>query len=366
MMVKSLVIPDGRMGGRGDSAGLERLSSHAQDEIYRCPVSTPTLTRRPSVKSSIKSQPFISFTSLNHSLKVPNNFSSKHPVYRSKKPLAKPQRKNFDCYFVNTIEKTVHIDAQTQSTWLSSLCSQPVDEIFGKYKRKSEASRSRPPTTGRSTTPGEKALFTAWSSNASNRGSPTALTRCSMQGRSAPSRASRMSSVDHGVDYDIDRTFVRSSAGFALMPVTPTNLDGDETPPSPSTPLFHGVFKNSNNTSSVYSSNADATAYEPYQRDKRFPDIKPRKSTFSPTRKRIPPSESGQDQYTGVHTASMAASRELQESPMQIVSINRMMRDAKQMEDNEQGNLPPLPNGVSYRLPKRSLTMSLPELHGKG
>ncbi|XP_052243444.1 uncharacterized protein LOC127853202 isoform X2 [Dreissena polymorpha] len=370
---------------------MDRLSPHVGgivgEEVYRCPVSTPTVTRRPSIKGQCH-QPFIAFSSMNRSLRIPNELlSSKQFNFRSAKsrrPQTKPQRKNFDYYFVKESDKPVYIDAQMQSTWLNSLCSQPVNEIFGKYKRKSESFRNRPPARSTNSTPGEKALYTGWSCNVSSYGSPSVLSKSTASGSGyvALSRTSYSSSLDpnlrvYGYESDPDRIAV--NPGFALFPTPPTTsntYDDDDIPSSRGSPLFQKVFKNNANpnSASMFNTNMDLNVYEPYQRDKRFPEIRQRKSTLSPSRKRISVADGKDEIPPGIHLAS-AAMHDLQESPMQIVSIgqrsDRSIRSEKsdvmekQISDNAKqsfsnGNL------CAYRLPKNPLTMSLPELHGKG
>ena len=340
------------------------------EDPYRCPVSTPTVNRRASLKSRNFQPPFITYTSLNRSLQIPNNISapknsSKYKFMKANRPVAKAQKKNFDCYFVRKVDKSVHIDAQTHSTWLSSLCAQPVNEIFTKYKRKSEANKGSQVARNNNSTPGEKALMTAWSSNTSNRGTHSVASKYSKSVHtSTASRSSRTSLIDpnlrvYGYEPEMER--MPTNVSFALMPSTPTSCyDADDTTVSSSraSPLFQKVFKNN-----IYQSSVDQTAntnvYTQYQRDKRFPEIRPRKSTSSPTRKRI---VSDSKESPSVSTSYNKKHYELEESPMQIVCFGQTPR-----ENSEQPTVPKATAAKEcpYRLPK-ALSSSLPELQGAG
>ncbi|KAL4233483.1 hypothetical protein ACF0H5_008164 [Mactra antiquata] len=341
------------------------------EDPYRCPVSTPTVSRQHSSTNFRHTQgPFIAFTSLNRSLQIPNHISTpKHSKYRNVKtrPVAKPQKKNFDCYFVKNVDKNIHIDAQTHgSTWLNTLCAQPVDEIFGKYKRKSEVNYlSRQTPRSKNSTPGEKALMSAWSSNASNRGTPSVMSKSN---KSIPLTASRKSSKSvfvepnvRAVGFDPDPDRFVNNIGFALVPVpSPTGYDTDDATftmtSSRDSPVFQRVFRN-NYTNQPNDAVINNTYYEPYQRDKRFPEIRRRKSALSPTRRRIP-----QEAKEAVSTSvTNLVKQDLEESPIHIVTIGQAFRNSPEPIKSTL----PVSRQCSYRLPK-SLSMSLPELHGAG
>lgn len=355
--------------------GYARLSPAFIEPIfedpYRCPVSTPTISRQHSTAHLRNTPgPYIAFTSMNRSLQIPNSITApKQSKYRTGKtrPIAKPQKKNFDCYFVSKINKNAHIDAQTHgTTWLSSLCAQPVDEIFGKYKRKSEVNNLvRQPCRSRNSTPGEKALITAWSSNASNRGTASVMSRSTKSGYIANSRKqSRNSYVEPNlrmVGFDSDPDKFVNNVGFALVPVSsPTNYDMDDVTMTSSrdSPVFQKVFRNPNQHTNVPEAYGVVnTYYEQYQRDKRFPEIRNRKSTLSPSRKRIPPE--AKEQVTTSLTYPLK--QELEESPMHIVTIGQALGNGQEPVKTSV----PVPRSCGYRLPK-ALSMSLPELQGTG
>lgn len=361
-----------------DYDSFSRLSPHGVDfnseDPYRCPVSTPTVNGRHNhVKSQPHQPPFIAFTSMNHSLQIPKNisspkYSSKYRNSKSGRATTKPQKKNFDCYFVKQVDKTVHIDAQTRSTWLSSLCAQPVEEIFHKYKRKSERTNmTRQISRSGNSTPGEKALLSAWSSNASNRGAPSVVSRYSksIHNTTTP-RSSRTSFAEqnlrvHGHDSETER--MPKNISFALRPVTPaTSFDVDDTTVSSSgSPMFHKVFRNNLNQNSADSYgivDSNVTVHAQHQSDKRFPELRPRKSTFSPTRKRV---ISDSRDTNSLSLTYPAKPYDLCESPMHIVSIGQGNREIPQSPKATTAQIT-----CSYRLPKRALSMSLPELQGTG
>jgi hypothetical protein len=279
--------------------------------------------------------------------------------------MAKAQKKNFDCYFVRKIDKTLHIDAQTHSTWLSSLCAQPVDEIFTKYKRKSEANNgTQHVTRSNNSTPGEKALLSAWSSNASNRGTHSVASKHTKSVyTSTASRNSRTSFTDpnlriYGYEPEMER--IPTNVSFALMPSTPTSSsDADDiTVSSRGSPLFQKVFKNNMLHNSV-DHVGNTNLYTQYQRDKRFPEIRPRKSTSSPTRKRI---VSDSKELTGMSLNYNKKHYDLEESPMQIVCFGQTPRENLEQPTSSKATIS---KECPYRLPKE-LSTSLPELQGAG
>lgn len=337
-MLKTDDIPD-ELSPRYHSNSYEpftvRNTYQYQDEPYRCPVSTPTATRRPSIQPRNQNLPYPPSTNFSRTILIPKHISSmKQADNRSSldwRP-AKPQKKNFDFYFTSKGDKSVTIDAQTQSTWLSALCSQPVDEILGKYKRKTETMYLRTHTSKNpNTTPGERALISAWSTFTSNRIS-SVMSRSSRSVNLTTERSSHGSGVDlnlrvHGFDSDPDRIMMHTS--FALIPMPAINKDIDENSLSSGSPLSHKVFSKNNEESVKYIGGEygfkNSSTYEPYQRDKRFPDIRQRKTTLSPTRKRI---YSEQKEIL----STTCVKQDLHESPMQIISIGQ---DAENKQDYE-------------------------------
>ena len=340
-------------------------------EPYRCPVSTPAGTRRNSRKSN--PNPYVAYTNLNRSMQIPTSSSlSKQSNTRylyKRRPVANAQTKNFDCYYVNKIKKEAYIDSQTNpSTWLNSLCSQPVDEIFTKYKRKSEATEmvKNSAKTRNVSTPGEKALITAWSSNTSQRGpyfpqSPSTIKSMF----SATSRNSKYSVYDntrlYGYDAESDHASTTIQAPiFALMPV-PMSPQREEqlffTPRESymASPEMIKLSKTQNEHNLIHESSLlfDSKMYEPYQRDRRFPEMKVRQRSVTPTRKRVS-SEPG-----GTNLSLPSSSRqELQESAIHIISIGQIF-------DNKEAPVSkPVHRTCSYRLPK-TMSTSLPELQGR-
>ena len=339
------------------------------DEVYRCPVSTPTVSRRPGSNGQRSLQPFITFTSMNRSLNMPTNISEpKHNLYKQyKRPVAKAQRKNFDCYFVNRNVRPAQFDAKTKATWLNTLCAQPVSEIFGKYKRRSEASRQEFNPKLRNSTPGEKALVSGWSSNASSRGSPTrSRSTRSLTSHSHNSQVSSMDPNQRVVVFEGDSTKY-GQPGLALLPyaTTSTTYDGETESMSPrSSPLFQKVFRSAGPQSNVIplhgvvssSTSVDSSIYEPFQRDKRFPDIRARKATFSPKRKVVP----SHGKHTPTDMTSPSATQELQESPIHIVSIEKLSTTPRSGAKNVRRIT--FSGKCSYRLPKQNLSKALPVL----
>lgn len=375
----------------GDSHEYEELfrfspegQADASREPYRCPVSTPADNRRPEPRSRPSS--FVTFTNLNRSMSLPRHSSyqkySNQRLLQSRRQMTKPQNKNMsDCYFVGKGGNSqVRVEGQVKSAWLSSLCSQPVNEIFGKYKRKTEAGQLTNASlrTRNLSTPGEKALFNAWTSNSSHRGTPS-VSKSYQSGQTLTSRNARSVECDpdlrvYGYDHDPDRMI--TSPGFALMPVYAlSDLDLEDAPESTrSSQVTRKTNKSShsNNTSATNSNSyaglsdivpsAGSSIYDAYQRERKFPDVKRnRRQTFSPTKKRIIPPESKEN-------VPVTARQELEESSIQIFSIGHFSdvepiihQSPIKTSEERPTSLPP----CAYRLPK-SYSMNLPEIKGKG
>ncbi|XP_067676169.1 uncharacterized protein [Haliotis asinina] len=155
-----MMLTSGENTRREDSGVYKYDSGHP--DFYRCPVSTPaTNSKRPlddydPITNTIA--PAL------HERKSVIGFS-RPSVSRSRtSDVQKPVRKNVEYYFVDKhVQK--HEAEQTNTFWLQSLCAQPVTEILGKYRRKSDFQRTRYMWSKTFSTPGERALLQAWSTN---------------------------------------------------------------------------------------------------------------------------------------------------------------------------------------------------------
>lgn len=165
-------------GYANDHPSVEEVyrASPEPGSYYRCPVSTPlhTGTRPPRQKFPES----LTFVSLDFQ-KVENLTKPKHHRGMPAGKKIMPRRKNMDYYYIDK-EFQKRIAAQSNSLWLRSLCAQPVDEIFSKYRLLSEVKKQQETLTRGYTTPGEKAIFEAWETNSSRRlgsaGSRSSLT----------------------------------------------------------------------------------------------------------------------------------------------------------------------------------------------
>jgi hypothetical protein len=73
------------------------------------------------------------------------------------------RRKNFEYYYVDKAFQN-RLAAHSNSTWLKSLVSQPVREIFGKYRRHGEMMDDPLQVPRSYSTPGERAIHDGWDS----------------------------------------------------------------------------------------------------------------------------------------------------------------------------------------------------------
>ena len=155
---------------------------------YRCPVSTPLhASKRPRQKIP-ESLTFVSldFSKVEESRK-PNLLNRGMPA--GKKLL--PRRKNMDYYYIDK-KFQKRIAAQSNTTWLRSLCAQPVDEIFVKYRQLSEVKQQQQSamlTRSYTTTPGEQAIMDAWETNSTKR-QQSACSRSSLNSRATEATVS--------------------------------------------------------------------------------------------------------------------------------------------------------------------------------
>ncbi|KAK3579722.1 hypothetical protein CHS0354_008864 [Potamilus streckersoni] len=247
-------------------------------EAYRCPVSTPANSRRPAT------QKYVNIPNVNrYSFNIPSNaYIPKHVVTKPKtnqqwKPVKNIRQRSFDYYYVK--KKDVGLGTVANSSWLNSLCSQPVVEIFKKYKRRFEAEKIQSSLERSSSTPGEIAIHNAWTSNSSN--------------RSIESRSDRIltsaDSKDYNKRFPNEETFSEYSMPpqFALLPVSFNSKVADS---SYDKPRARSHAHTNNNQlkkptakmppNGVKLSMVDNTYYDQFQRDdKRFP--------FAQVRKRV-------------------------------------------------------------------------------
>ncbi|KAL3883120.1 hypothetical protein ACJMK2_029413 [Sinanodonta woodiana] len=247
-------------------------------EAYRCPVSTPANSRRPVP------QKYVNIPDAGrYSFSIPANaYVSKHVMTKRKpnqqrKPVKNIRQRSFDYYYVK--KKDVGLGTVANTSWLNSLCSQPVVEIFTKYKRRFEAEKIQANFEWSSSTPGEIAIQHAWTSNSSN--------------RSIESRSDRMLTSADSKDYSkrlLNRETVSEYSmppQFALLPVSPSSKVTDSSYDKPRA-RSHAHISNNHlkkptarmPLNGVKLAMVDNAYYDQFQRDdKRFP--------FAQVRKRV-------------------------------------------------------------------------------
>ncbi|GFR59849.1 hypothetical protein ElyMa_005394000 [Elysia marginata] len=97
----------------------------------------------------------------------------------------------------------------TNSHWLRALCAQPVDEILGKYRRRTDLHRAHLTMVRSCSTPGERSLVNAWDSNVSRSfrsaaGSAATTDRRRVQGKQVPTMKSAMAGKQNSASTVID------------------------------------------------------------------------------------------------------------------------------------------------------------------
>ena len=167
-----MVMPTNRNNGYyPDRSHIENClrASPEPASFMRCPASTPLQTHRPLRQQIPES---LTFVSLDFS-KV-KSFPKSHPhrgpkgfrviTNRNLRTENLARRKNFEYYYVDKAFQN-RLAAHSNSTWLKSLVSQPVREIFGKYRRHGEMMDDPLQVPRSYSTPGERAIHDGWDSN---------------------------------------------------------------------------------------------------------------------------------------------------------------------------------------------------------
>ncbi|VDI42465.1 Hypothetical predicted protein [Mytilus galloprovincialis] len=137
--------------------------------FLRCPVSTPLNSHRPLRQKIPESLTFVSLD-FSKVKSFPKGQPHRGPhgfrlnTNRNMRSDNLARRKNFDYYYVDQAFQN-RLAAYSNSKWLRSLCSQPVPEIFHKYRRKGEM-LDEPLQVPRSySTPGERSIHDGWDLN---------------------------------------------------------------------------------------------------------------------------------------------------------------------------------------------------------
>ena len=213
-------------------------SDYYSQDPYRCPVSTPANSRRPirgqstnyTGQSVPNEQMYVAFSNrceknqklLSNEKQYRRRANTNLQTYKDTNSTGKHY------YFIARIQPAALHTAKSpqRAPWLNTLCSQPVEEIFTKYKRRLEASMVREAWHTRDvSTPGEKALVSAWSCNSSQRSqSCTPSLRTPTPGYSSTTPTSRMSvySPVKGFGYESDSEMRRREPELSLVPVVST------------------------------------------------------------------------------------------------------------------------------------------------
>lgn len=139
--------------------------------FLRCPVSTPQNSHRPMRHKIPESLAFVSldFSKVKSFPKIPAHRGPQGFKTKGNRQLIRndnlARQKNFDYYYVDKRFQN-RLAANSNSQWLRSLCSQPVPEIFGKYRRHGEMLDEPIKAATRSfSTPGERSILEGWDLN---------------------------------------------------------------------------------------------------------------------------------------------------------------------------------------------------------
>ena len=154
------------VSGYGGYEELVSLVTHSPtpQAAYRCPVSTPSNVRRSDVQMRIKSdRTSPPIQRLDHKAFIVRTSGMGRRRSRDSRE-SKSSQKSVGYYFVDKGLQNQEA-ALTNSFWLKSLCAQPVEEILGKYRRKSDFQRTKIMWAKTFSTPGEQAILSAWETN---------------------------------------------------------------------------------------------------------------------------------------------------------------------------------------------------------
>lgn len=302
-------------------------------EAYRCPVSTPANGKRPprgpqpmyDRPSAPKEEMYVAFT--NRCQRTPRNVSNgkqTRPKSFNNRQYAEDIRaKGRHYYFIARIQPSLNeVESPVRSKWLNTLCSQPVDEIFVKYKKKLEASLVREAWSTRDvSTPGEKALISAWSCNSSQRSqSCTPSLRTPTPGYSSTTPNSRLSvySPVKGTGYESDSGIRKREPELSLVPAISSYSLLHKVNTSPRSSISsvnsHIIHNNTKRRTKSSSDIYDKFKREPRRQRKLLPARKP-------VYKLVEEDTNTEDESESAEQTGHKSSNELEQSTFEVVSF---------------------------------------------
>ena len=258
-------------------------SDYYNQDPYRCPVSTPANSRRP-IKGQATNYVGQSVPNEHMYVAFSNRCEKKQKPFANEKQYRRKANTNAQSYqdtnstgkhyyFIARIQPAaLHTVNSHRAPWLNTLCSQPVEEIFTKYKRRLEASMVREAWQTRDvSTPGEKALVSAWSCNSSQRSqscTPSLRTPTPVYSSTTPTSRMSVYSPVKALGYESDSEIRKREPELSLVPVvsSKTLLHKVNTSPRSSVSSVKSHIINIDNKRRIKSSN---DIYDKFKREPR-------------------------------------------------------------------------------------------------
>ena len=308
-------------------------SDLVHQDAYKCPVSTPAYSGRPTRGDQGRNVPeeqmYVAFSK--RCQRTPRNGSNGKLMYRrsfnNRHSADETRSKGRHYYFIARLQPSLNaVESPVRSQWINTLCSQPVDEIFVKYKRRLEANLVPEAWSSREvTTPGEKALVSAWSCNSSQRSqscTPSLRSPTPAYGATTPiSRLSNNSSLRVS-GYESDSSKRLRKPDFSLVPVVSSYTLLHKVNPSPRSSIssVKSILPNETKVKINKAKKAQNDLYDQYKREPRRQKLLPRRTQMYKLDEKDTESSAGSNAAER-ETAQNENNNELEQSPYEIVSF---------------------------------------------
>ena len=307
-------------------------------DAYRCPVSTPAYSGRPPrwqqgeqpvfTRNELPDdQMYVAFSK--RCQRASRNGANGKLTYRrsfnDRYSADETRSKDRHYYFIARLQPSSNVvESPVRSKWLNTLCSQPVEEIFVKYKRRLEANLVPEAWSSRDvSTPGEKALVSAWSCNSSTRSqscTPSFRSPTPVHDATSPvSRMSTHSSLRAYGGYESDSSKRLRKPEFSLVPVVSSATLLHKVNPSPRSSVS-SIKTNivPNDTKTKIKPNKDT--YDKFKREPRRQKLLPRRQQMYKLDEKDTNSEE-ESNVTEAEPTQTQNNNDLEQSQFEIVSF---------------------------------------------